>query len=104
MSCVHDEVGNLNSIKVLTDWVVQRGNRPDGRKAAKAPANALRNHAIIEAVRAFERCGIPPTRNRDPCSVTGARRQRNAAEYLSGCAIVAEVFGMKVPAVEKVLS
>ena len=90
----------------LGAWNVEalRGRkRPDPRKAAKAPAKALRNHAIIAAVRALERCGIPPTRHRDPCSVTGARRLRNAAEYLSGCAIVAEAFGMPATAVEHVL-
>ena len=47
----------------LTDWFVQRGNRPDGRKAAKTTAKALRNHAIIAAVRALERCGMKATRN-----------------------------------------
>ena len=87
----------------LTSWVVQRGKRPDGRKAAKAPANALRNHAIIKAVRALERCGIPPTRHRDKSSATGARRRNAAAEYPSGCAIAAKVFGTKATAVEHVL-
>ena len=47
----------------LTDWVVQRSGRSNGRKAAKAPAHALRNHAIIAAVRALERCGMKATRN-----------------------------------------
>ena len=92
--------------KALSDWVIDalNGNakRPDGRGAAKAPAMLLRDAAIIGAVGDLERCGIPPTRHRDPCSVTGIRRRRNAAEYLSGCAIVAEVFGMKATAVENV--
>ena len=51
----------------LGTWTVEalRGERkrPDARKAAKAPANALRNQAIIEAVRALERCGMKATRN-----------------------------------------
>ena len=93
-----------DALGTWNDEALRGRKRPDPRKAAKAPANALRNLAIIEAVRALERCGIPPTRHRDPCSVTGARRQRNAAEYLSGCAIVAKAFGMKATAVEKVLS
>ena len=51
----------------LTDWVVQRSNRPNGQKIAKAPANALRDHAIIEAVRALERCGMKAmTSDREP--------------------------------------
>ena len=47
----------------LTGWLVERGDKPDGRKAAKAPAKALRNHAIIEAVQALERCGMKATRH-----------------------------------------
>ena len=51
----------------LGAWTVEalRGGckRPDARKAAKAPANALRDHAIIEAVRALVRCGMKATRN-----------------------------------------
>ena len=46
----------------LGAWTVEalRGGckRPDARKAAKSPAKALRNHAIIEAVRELERCGM----------------------------------------------
>ena len=46
----------------LGAWTVEalRGGckRPDARKAAKSPAKALRDHAIIEAVRALERCGM----------------------------------------------
>ena len=85
-----------------------RGNRPDGRKAAKAPAKALRNHAIIAAVRALERCGIPPTRHRDKQWLARAHGWGGVidSDYNppSGCAIVAEAFGMKATAVEKVLS
>ena len=81
----------------LTDWVVQRGNRPKGSKAAKAPANALRNHAIIEAIRALERCGIPPTRNRDKRWRARAHGWEGEIDPdynpPSGCAIVAEAFG-----------
>ena len=92
----------------LTDWVVQRSGRSNGRKAAKAPAHALRNHAIIAAVRALERCGIPPTRNRDKRWLARAHGWEGAidSDYNppSGSAIVAEAFGMKATAVEKVLS
>ena len=91
----------------LTDWFVQRGNRPDGRKAKKTPANALRNHAIIEAVRALERCGIPPTRNRDKRWLARAHGWEGAIDSgynpPSGCAIVAKAFGMPATAVEHVL-
>ena len=55
----------------LGAWNVEalRGEckRPDARKAAKAPAKALRNHAIIAAVRALERCGMKAmTFDREP--------------------------------------
>ena len=80
--------------------------RPDGRKVARAPAKALRNHAIIAAVRALERCGIPPTRNRDKRWLARAHGWEGEIDPdynpPSGCAIVAEVFGATVPAVEKV--
>ena len=92
--------------EALSDWKSAvfegKAKRPDGRRAAKAQAKLLRDAAIVGAVRAIERLGIPPTRHRDPCSVTGIRRRRNTAEYLSGCAIVAEVFGMQAMAVENV--
>ena len=81
----------------LTGWLVGRGNRPDGRKAKKTPANTLRNHAIIEAIRALERCGIPPTRNRDKQWLARAHGWEGVidSDYnpSSGCAIVAEAFG-----------
>ena len=96
----------------LGTWTVEalRGERkrPDARKAAKAPANALRNHAIVEAVRALERCGIPPTRNRDGRWLTRAHGWEGGIDPdynpPSGCAIVAEAFGMQATAVEKILS
>ena len=59
----------------LTGWLVGRGRkreRPDGkcldhRKAAQWPKKALRNHAIIEAIRALERCGMRAmTNDREP--------------------------------------
>ena len=91
----------------LTGWLVGRGNRPDGRKGKKTPANTLRNHAIIEAVRALERCGIPPTRNRDKRWLARAHGWEGAidSDYNppSGCAIVADAFGMPATAVEHVL-
>ena len=81
----------------LTGWLVERSGRPDGRKAAKLPANTLRNHAIIEAVRALERCGIPPTRNRDKRWLARAHGWEGEidSDYNppSGCAIVADAFG-----------
>ena len=84
----------------LAGWLVGRGNRPDGRKAKKTPAKALRNHAIIAAVRALERCGIPPTRNRDKRWLARAHGWEGAidSDYNppSGCAIVAEAFGNRL--------
>ena len=54
----------------LGAWTVEalRGGckRPDARKAAKSPAKALRNHAIIEAVRELERCGMKVMSDREP--------------------------------------
>ena len=82
--------------------------RPDARKTATAPAKALRNQAIIMAVRALERCGIPPTRHRDKRWPARAHGWEDVIDPdynpPSGCAIVAEVFGMQATAVEKVLS
>ena len=92
--------------EALSAW----GNppRPDGRKAAKHPRQALRNLAIIEAVRALERCGIPPTRNRDRRWLAKAHGWEGAVDPdydpPSGCGIVAKAFEMKATAVEKVLS
>ena len=92
----------------LTGWLVQRSGRPDGRKAAKTPAKALRNHAIIQVVRALERCGIPPTRHRDKRWLARAHGWEGVIDPdynpPSGCAIVAEAFGMQATAVEKVWS
>ena len=84
----------------LGAWNVEalRGRkRPDGRRARQTPANTLRNLAIIEAVRALERCGIPPTRNRDKRWLARAHGWDGEidSDYNppSGCAIVAEAFG-----------
>ena len=98
--------------EALSDWLVmaadRQARRPKATKAAKAPANALRNHAIVEAVRALERCGIPPTRNRDGRWLTRAHGWEGGIDPdynpPSGCAIVAEAFGMQATAVEKILS
>ena len=65
----------------LGAWNVEalRGRkRPDPRRAAKAPAKALRNHAIIAAVWALERCGMR--------AMTGER------EHGPACEAVAEAF------------
>ena len=94
----------------LGAWNVEalRGRkRPDPRKAAKAPEKALRNHTIIEAIRALERCGIPPTRNRDKQWLARAHGWEGVidSDYnpSSGCAIVAEGFGIPATTVEHVL-
>ena len=81
--------------EALSDWDARK--RPDGRKVTRR-RNALRNFAIIEALAVLERCGIPPTRNRDKQSVTSMRRARahgRKGKPLSGCTIVAKVFGMR---------
>ena len=72
----------------LGAWNVEalRGRkRPDPRKAAKAPEKALRNHAIIEAVRALERCRM--------------RVMTNEREPGPACHAVAEAFGLQAKTV-----
>lgn len=67
----------------LGAWNVEalRGRkRPDPRKAAMAPAKALRNHAIIAAVRVLERCGM--------------RAMTNEREPGPACDVCAMVFGI----------
>ena len=98
--------------EALGNWLEAR---PDGRKAAKWPRKAQRNAAIIEAVRALERCGIPPTRNRDKRWLARAHGWNGEVDRdynpPSGCGIVAEVSGevfgmsegMSARAVEEVL-
>lgn len=92
--------------EALQGWIVNKPRRPDGRKVAKSPKNALRNHAIMEAVRALERCGIPRTRNRDKRWLARAHGWNGAvdSDYFpsSGCAIVAMAFDMTRRAVEEV--
>lgn len=56
----------------LSDWLIEASRlatrrRPKGSTWAKRPANALRNHAIIEAVSALVRCGMKAVTNvREP--------------------------------------
>lgn len=92
--------------EALQGWIVNKPERPDGRKVAKSPRNALRNHAIIEAVRALERCGIPRTRNRDRRWLARAHGWNGEVDSdynpQSGCAIVATAFDMERRAVEEV--
>ena len=97
--------------EALGDWrkAAKAGQtkRPDGT-GAKHAANTLRNSAIIEVIAVLERCGIPPTRNRDRRWLARAHGWEGEIDPdykpLSGCAIVAEVFGMKTPVtVENVL-
>ena len=57
--------------EVLRDWAMDvvggLATRPSRTTAAKQPKHALRNHAIIEAVRALERCGMQAaTNDREP--------------------------------------
>ena len=71
--------------------------RPDGRKAVKWTRKAPRNVAIIEAVRALERGGLPPTRNRDRRWLERAHGWPEEGKIdpdynpPSGCGIVAKV-------------
>lgn len=65
----------------LTDWVVQRSNRPNGQKTAKRPRNALRNTAIVEAIEALERCGMKAmTSDREPGPACDAVAEAFASE------------------------
>ena len=62
--------------------------RPDARKAAKTPANALRNHAIIMAVRALGLRGWPATTfDREPGPA---------------CEVCARVFGLEPATVRNI--
>ena len=93
--------------EALQAWTVNKSRRPDGRKVAKSPKKALRNHAIIEAVQALERCGIPRTRNRDKRWLARAHGWNGEVDPdynpPSGAAIVADVFQLRAAAVEGVL-
>ena len=98
--------------EALGDWrkAAKAGQtkRPGGRGATKRPRNALRNFAIKKVIDVLERCGIPPTRHRDRRWLARAHGWEGEIDPdykpLSGCAIVAEVFGMKTPVtVENVL-
>ena len=75
--------------EALGDWLADvldgQTRRPKGSKAAKAPANTLRNHAIIEAVRALERCGM--------------KAMSSDREPGPACDVVAEVFGLQAKTV-----
>ena len=91
--------------EALGDW---KARRPNGQRYAKSPANALRNSAIIEAIAVLQRCGIPPTRNRDRKWLARAHGWEGEIDPdykpLSGCTIVAKVFGMKPTTAEEVWS
>ena len=63
--------------------------RPDGRKVTRGRRKALRNSAIIEAIRALERCGRTATRNDESA--------RNSA-----CDAVAEAFGLSYESIRKI--
>ena len=94
--------------EALGDWKTGgQTRRPDGRTAAKRPRNVLRNFAIIEAIGVLERCGIPPTRHRDKKWLARAHGWEGEIDPdykpLSGCIIVAKVFGMESVTVENVL-
>ena len=72
----------------LGAWNVEalRGRkRPDARTAAKEPAKALRNQAIIVAVRALERFGL--------------RAMTSEREPGPACDVVGEVFGLQAKTV-----
>ena len=98
--------------EALGDWEAReldgQTKRPDGRKASKRPRNALRNSAIIEALAVLQRCGIPPTRHRNKKWLARAHGWEGEIDPdykpLSGCTIVAEVFGMNPTTVEEVWS
>ena len=72
LACVADVLNQCGQSPgvALGTWIVEvlpGRKRPDLRKAAKAQAKALRNHAIIAAVRALERCGMRAmTNDREP--------------------------------------
>ena len=78
--------------EALSAW----GNppRPDGRKAAKHPRQALRNLAIIEAVRALERCGRKVARNHFYREVSDLPP--------AACDLVGEAFGLSRDSIMKV--
>ena len=87
----------------LQVWLIEAAGRntprPKGTTPAKWPAGVLRNHAIIEAVRALERCGMQATRNRDENWIVRAhgwkgKREPDYSPPLSGCALVASAFGI----------
>ena len=79
--------------EALGDWKAReldgQTKRPDGRKFAKRPRNALRNFAINKVIDVLERCGLPPTRN-------------NASEPNSACDAVAEAFNLSYKTIETV--
>ena len=70
--------------EVLRDWAMdvlgERVRRPTGTTAADKPKNALRYHAIVEAVGALGRCGLKLQSNRDPGP--------------AACEVVAQVFSL----------
>lgn len=76
----------------LADWLVEvaRRNappRPKGSTKVQWPKNRLRNHAIVEAVRALERCGMKAATDREPGPA---------------CAVCAEVFALAASTVRDI--
>ena len=93
--------------EALSDWLDGQTKRPDGRKFARSAANALQNFAIKKVIDVLERCGIPPTRNRNKKWLARAHGWEGEIDPdykpLSGCIIAAKVFGMESVTVENVL-
>ena len=87
--------------EALSDWLDGQTKRRDGRKFAQSAANALRNFAIKKVIDVLERCGIPPTRNRNKKWLARAHGWEGEIDPdykpLSGCIIAAKVFGIKNP-------
>ena len=71
--------------EVLRDWAMDvlggLATRPKGKRAARSPKKALRDNAIVEAVRTLKRCGMKVVRNED--------------EPGPACEVVARVFGLR---------
>ena len=76
----------------------RKTERPDGRKADRKSKNALRGLAFDKALNALERCGIPPTRNRDKRWLRRAHGWKGEIDLdynpPAGRAIVTKVFDM----------
>ena len=74
----------------LTQWVddllSEQAAKPDGRKVAQQPNDALRNAAIVEAICALDHCGMKPrdeTRGPGPaCDAVAAAFDLSASRVL----------------------